>query len=225
MRLNINLASQPYQDLGRFMRRWVPTLAIFLIASLLFIGWTWRQFQSGRGISKQIAQTREQIQEFDRQREVATKMLNDPANKDTTESSRFINTMIAKKSFSWTRVFMQMEQIMPDRLHIMSMTPELSPTNQLSLSIRVAGDSREQAIELVRRLEKSQSFKSAVLRSEIMLPPDPAKPGDTVMFEINAIYVPTVAPQAKPVTKDQAVAQDKTAEKDSSRTVAKEAKP
>ncbi len=201
MRLNINLATHPYQDLGRFLRRWIPSLAVFVVASLVFLGWTWHQFEAGRGISQRIDQVKEQIHEFDRQKAAATKMLNDPANKDTADTARFLNQLIAKKSFSWTRAFMQMEEIMPERLHVVSMSPELTANNQLQLLIRVAGDSREKAVELVRRLEKSPSFKSAVLRSEMMLPADQAKGGDSVQFEIAAIYVPTVAPQARPVKK------------------------
>lgn len=201
MRLNINLATQPYQDLGRFLRRWVPALGVFVIASIAFAVWTWNLYESGRGLGRQIDQVQEQIQQFDQEKSAATKMLNDTANKETADTSRFLNTLIAKKSFSWTKVFMEMEEIMPERLHVVSMTPELTPNNQLQLLLRVSGDSREKAVELVRRLEKSPSFRSATLRSEAMLPPDQAKGGDTVQFEINAIYVPAVAPQAKPVKK------------------------
>jgi uncharacterized protein YggU (UPF0235/DUF167 family) len=90
-------------------------------------------------------------------------------------------------------------------LHVVSMTPELTQNNQLLLTMRVAGDSREQAVELVRRIEKSPSFRTATLRSETMIPPDQGKGNDSVMFEIGALYVPKVAPAAVPV-KDKAMA-------------------
>jgi hypothetical protein len=199
MRLNINLASQPYQDLNRFLRKWVPAVAVFVIASCALVAWAWVRYSEGREINGRINVTREQIHRLDVQRETATNMLAEPANKGTADTSRFINQLIAKKAFSWTRVFMQLEQIMPDRLHVVSLAPELNKANQLQMTIHVAGDSREQAVELVRRIEKSPSFRSAVLRSEQMVPPEQARSGDAVQFDISAIYVPTVAPSPKPV--------------------------
>ncbi len=52
-------------------------------------------------------------------------MLGLPQNKSVVENSRFLNGLIARKSFSWTRVFMQLEQIMPPKLHVVSISPEL----------------------------------------------------------------------------------------------------
>src|SRR3954451_15463911 len=171
MRLNINLATHPYQDLNRYMRRWMLPLIVFALASIALAAWTWHQYSSGRGMNAKIKAQQEQIRSFDQQKAAATRMLNEPGNKEVADTARFLNLLIAKKAFSWTRVFMQMEEIMPGRLHVVSMTPELTQNNQLLLTMRVAGDSREQAVELVRRIEKSPSFRTATLRSETMIPP------------------------------------------------------
>jgi type IV pilus assembly protein PilN len=205
MRLNINLATRPYQDLNRFLRRWMLAVGVFAIASIA-LGWfAWHQYSAGREINQKIKAQEEQISQFDAQKAAATKLLNEPSNKEVADTARFLNLLIAKKAFSWTRVFMQMEEIMPPHLHVVSLSPELTPTNQLQLTMRVAGDSRDQAVELVRRIEKSPSFRSAVLKSETMIPPDQARGTDSVMFEISALYVPAVAPAATSV-KDKSVA-------------------
>jgi type IV pilus assembly protein PilN len=199
MRLNINLASRPYQDLNRFLRRWVLAVSVFAVASIAFALFAWHQYSAGREINRRISAQEDQIRQFDAQRAAATNLLNEPANKDVADTARFLNLLIAKKSFSWTRVFMQLEQILPAQLHVVSLTPELTPNNQLQLTMRVAGNSREQAVELVRRIEKSPSFRLPALRSETMLPPEQARGTDSVLFEISALYVPTVAPPAAPV--------------------------
>jgi type IV pilus assembly protein PilN len=214
MRLNINLATHPYQDLNRFLRRWAVPLAVFVVASIALIGWTWHQYSAGRGMNQKIKAQQEQIKAFDLQKANVTKMLSEPANKEVADTARFLNTMIAKKAFSWTRVFMQMEEIMPGRLHVVSLSPDLTANNQLQLTMRVAGDSRDQAVELVRRIEKSPSFRNPLLKSETMLPPDQIKEGDSVLFEISAVYVPTLAPSAKPVTDKAAAAAESTTQND-----------
>jgi hypothetical protein len=199
MRLNINLASQPYQDLNRFLRRWMIAVGVFAVASLALALFAWHQYSAGREINRQINEQQKQIRQFDEQRAAAVKMLAEPSNKEVADTAHYLNLLIAKKAFSWTRVFMQLEEIMPSRLHVVSMTPELTQNNQLLLTMRVAGDSREQAVDLVRRLEKSPSFRTATLKSEAMIPPDQARGSDTVMFEISALYVPKLAPAAVPV--------------------------
>ncbi len=190
MRLDINLATRPYQDVKRFLVRWATATFVFAVASILFAAFAYHSWSAARGINRQISQTKQQIEDLDKQRAAATKLLSDPQNKDVAENSRFLNQLIARKSFSWTTAFMQLEDKMPPGLHIVSMSPELTASNQLQMTIFVAGGSRDKAIELVRRIEQAPSFKQARLRSEAMLPaPDP-KTGDQVQFEISALYVP-----------------------------------
>ena len=222
MRLNINLATRPYQDLNRFLRRWMIAVGVFAVASIALAFFAWHQYSAGRDINQKIRAQEEQIKQFDAQKAAAARILGDPTNKQVADTAHFLNTQIAKKAFSWTRVFMQMEEIMPSRLHVLSLTPELTQSNQLQLTMRVAGDSREQAVELVRRLEKSPSFRSPVLRAETMIPPDQAKGSDSVVFEISALYVPTVPPAAAPV-KDRTASTGEPA--DSSKTAAKAQQP
>jgi len=60
---------------------------------------------------------------------------------------------------------------------------------QLEIQLRVAGDSREQALELVRRMEQSERFRRPQLRSET----SPADAPEKVQFEIVALYLPVPA--------------------------------
>jgi len=76
----------------------------------------------------------------------------------------------------------------------------LDEDNQLFLKMMVAGDSRDRALELARRMEDSGRFTQTYIYKEHT---DPAatRNGDTVEFEINGIYVPetTAAPAQKVV--------------------------
>ena len=74
--------------------------------------------------------------------------------------------MFARKALSWTRVFTEMEKIVPPNLHVVSMKPEYTKTNDLMLRVVVATDSRDRAVELVRRMEKSNHFRQAQVVAE-----------------------------------------------------------
>jgi hypothetical protein len=91
---------------------------------------------------------------------------------------------------------MELERIMPTRLHVTSIAPSLNHRNQIEIHMLVGGDARDQAVELVRRLENSPSFRQPELRSET-LSAAPNSSGDRVQFDISMVYVPqTTAEQA-----------------------------
>jgi hypothetical protein len=74
--------------------------------------------------------------------------------------------------------------------------------------MQVAGDSREKAVELVKRLEDSKVFRAPVLKSEGVL--DPAQTGgDTVQFEITADYTPQAPAAAVATTSPATLPSDK----------------
>ncbi len=77
-----------------------------------------------------------------------------------------MNGLIQRKAFSWTRVFEDLEQVMPSNLHVVSLRPELDEQGQVELNMKVVGDTREAAVELVHRMESSKHFQGAQLVQE-----------------------------------------------------------
>ncbi len=196
MRLKINLATKPYQDVRRFLLQWgglVLLLAVCTIALVWTAASTWRQ---SRDVNAKISAVKSEIAVLDRQHDQAIATLGLPQNTSVVETSKFLNGLIARKSFSWTRVFMQLEQIMPPMLHVVSISPELQrSTNTMEVHMQVAGTSREAAVELVKRLEKSPSFRNARITEERALHEKDST--DTVMFRLTALYVPGATTEAQ----------------------------
>ncbi len=136
---------------------------------------------------------RREIEGLDFEEAQARALLNKPANRDLAEQSEFLNQLFARKALSWTRVFTEMERIVPPNLHVVSMKPEYTKTNDLMLRVVVATDSRDRAVELVRRMEKSSHFRQPQVMAEAVTANSSAQsagPGNT-QFDIAAIYVPT----------------------------------
>lgn len=189
MRLNINLATRPYEDLGRFLARWgMLTLLLALVTGGL-VYYSVHNWRSSADVNRQIARMEDEMNKLDKDRAVAQATLDLPQNKVIVDQSKFLNNAIQRKALSWTRIFMDLERIMPYQLHVVSITPELNRQNQLLLHLQVAGESREKAIELVRRMEESPTFKNAELHNETMM--TGANRSDTVQFEITSVYVPS----------------------------------
>jgi Tfp pilus assembly protein PilN len=189
MRIDINLATQPYEDSRRFWTYWGSGLAVLglitlLLAYLAIAG----LIQATRERAK-IAGLQRQIAVYDQEKANAETMLGLPENRIVRDQSRFLNDLFQRKQFSWTKVFEDLEQVMPAHLHVVSIQPDMSKENNLEIKLVVAGESREQALDLVRKMEGSQHFKQTEIeteRSEVQ----PVN-GDRVLFDLSAQYIPS----------------------------------
>lgn len=187
MRLDINLATQPYEDAKEFWARWglgVGLLALLTLVLVTFAihGWV------------KAGQDRHRIQELERQianreseRSQAQGYLERDMNRSTRDQSQFVNGLIQRKAFSWTRVFEDLEKVMPPSLHVVSLKPELNDQNQLELEMKVAGDNRQGAVDLVHRMEGSRHFQGTQLLIETG-----TEQGGGTAATIQAVYIPDV---------------------------------
>jgi type IV pilus assembly protein PilN len=185
MRLDINLATRPYEDAREFWARWGLGVGLLGVVTLVLLtlavhGWV----KAGRD-RQTIRHLQQQIAERDSERAQAQEFLERDINRSTRDQSQFLNGLIQRKAFSWTRVFEDLERVMPSSLHVVALKPELNDQNQLELEMKVAADNRAGAIELVHRMEGSNHFQGAQLVQE-----GSAENGGGVSATIVAVYVP-----------------------------------
>ena len=186
MRLDINLATRPYEDAREFWVRWGLGVGLLGVLTLVLLGLAVRGWtQAGRD-RQNIAQLQDQIAERDRERATAQAFLDMSVNRSTRDQSQFLNGLIQRKAFSWTRVFEDLEQVMPANLHVVSLRPELNEQNQMQLDMKVAGDTRGAAVELVHRMEGSRQFQGA----QLVLEAQNGETGSGVIASVVAIYIP-----------------------------------
>ncbi len=206
MRSKINLATQPYEDAQQYLLRWGPVVFLLLLVTIGLVWMTVRNVRSSSDINRQLSQMRSNIGSLDREKASADTMLALPQNHGTVQKSQYLNAIFARKAFSWTTVFSDMEKLMPPGLHVISIAPELDAQNQLQVHIIVGGEKRERAIQLVRNLEQTPRFRNVVLRSDItsqgmtgirngsgraLSTTDEDR--DVIKFDIVAQYIPSTA--------------------------------
>jgi hypothetical protein len=192
MKFNINLATQPYEDARRFYVLWgLALVAVALFTGALLYGAIsgWR---NAHVISRHIATERQHLKDLEARENADLAILNKPDNRQVREKSQVLNGLIRQKEFSWTLIFADLEHLMPSRLHVISITPQLTKENEIEVHMQVAGASRDKAIELVQRMEASKEFRHAQVLSENSTPRG-GTPDDAVQFDITALYVPVAA--------------------------------
>jgi Tfp pilus assembly protein PilN len=190
MRIDINLATQPYEDARRFGRRWALLLAGIGLLTVALVWGAFFRVREWQVENRAIHSLQAQIAQGNREIAQAQAFLNRPENRDTRDKSQMLNALIARKAFSWTEVFTDLEKIMPPRLHVVSIRPELNEDNQLELRLAVAGDSRQRALDLVKKMEASRRFKDPEVLSESTLQATQNNAGGGVQFDIRTLYVP-----------------------------------
>ena len=185
MRLDINLATRPYEDAREFWMRWGLAVGVLGLVTLILVGLAVRGWVHAGRDRRALAELQAQIRERDSERANAQAFLEMAANRSTRDQSQFLNGLIQRKAFSWTRVFEDLERVMPDRLHVVSMRQELNYQNQVVLEMKVVADTRAEAVSLVHRMEGSKHFQGAQLVQE-----QQGESGAGVIATVSAVYVP-----------------------------------
>jgi len=197
MRFDINLASAPYQDARSFYLRYGSALGGVALLTLILLGVAFREWSSTRAVSAKIDEVHHASTELDRRKAEAEHILSLPENRGTRDGSQFVNQLIARKSFSWTQVFAQLEQVMPAQIHVVSISPELNSADQLSMKMILAGESLDKAVQLMHNLEKSPNFRDPQILAQ-QADRAAAGGGDNIDVQVSALYVPTITrPEAE----------------------------
>lgn len=192
MRVDINLASHPYQDARKFWTYWGTGLGLLGLITLMMLYLAITGYVRAGKDRQQIAKLQSEIAAYDAERAQSESLLNQPQNRTMREQSGFLNEVFQQKSFSWTRVFEHLERVMPAHLHVVSIHPDMAADNDAELKLTVGGDSRDQALDLVKKMEGSKCFKQTRIESE-RFNTEQRNNMDPVQFEIVTLYVPCVA--------------------------------
>jgi len=187
MRLDINLATHAYEDSRQFWLRWGTGVGVLGVLTLGLVIAAITGWYDARLDRKKISDLRAQIAEREQEQATAEALLSRPENRAMREKSQYLNDLIARKAFSWTQAFETLERLMPPKIHLVAIAPELNEENQLAIKMIVAGESSERAFELVKRMEGSKHFRDTRIEGS----QQSVQPGsEGVQVSIIALYVP-----------------------------------
>src|SRR5512146_2167039 len=133
MRLNINLASQKYEDVRQFYVRWGTALAAALVVTAILATLSVLNYSSSTQSMKRTRELKQQIAALEKERAAAEAVENSPENRDVKEQKDYWNAQIARRAFSWTQLFNDLQKIMPGRAFVMSVAPEVTRDNRVKL--------------------------------------------------------------------------------------------
>ena len=101
------------------------------------------------------------------------------------QRAAYLNSLIEQRAFPWIKIFMDLEQILPEGARVVSIEPKLAGDN-VQLKVLVGATSDESKLKFLKALESSAEFSHIELLSESR--PERPEQTDRVLLELQAQY-------------------------------------
>jgi Tfp pilus assembly protein PilN len=174
MRFPINLASEPFRR-DRAMIVASSVLAGVLVVTLgLLVLLIVNERHQKRDVREATAQAEAQLARLTSEQSALEATMRKTENADVLERSVFLNTLIARKGISWTRMFGDLEGVMPHNVRLVAIRPQADPNHGIQLEMTVGAQSLEPVIDLLKRMEGSGIFSVPSVAN--CLPPAQSEP-------------------------------------------------
>jgi hypothetical protein len=171
----INLATEPFRR-DRPVLVASAALGLLLAISLGFEAKTIvSERQQGDEIHVIINRLNTQLRGITAEQAKLNALLRRPENAEVMERSLFLNTLIDRKAISWTKLFADLEKVVPYNVRLVSVRlPEVDTENRVLLDMVVGAKERPEIVELVKHLEASPQFGETNVQSST--PPSQTDP-------------------------------------------------
>jgi type IV pilus assembly protein PilN len=203
MRIQLNLASRKFVELGPLylrLRILIVLLAILAVPLWLLLG---TQQRKAAEAQSRLDHVNTQIRTLESQRQAFQAEMRLPQNASVLLQSQFLNQMFANKAFSWTAVMMDLENVLPSGVQVLSIDPVPTRDGKVTIRLRVNGP-HDKGVELVRNLEKSRRFlyprlaRETAENNQNQRSIEPVSTTANVNFDLLAEYNPLPEPKEKP---------------------------
>ena len=183
MKIPINLASQPFRrDRAMFVASVVVGLLLAASLAALVTLANADNAQSA-DVRREVAQLRSQIATSAKQQADFEAVIRKPENAQVLELSVFLNSLLARKGISWTRILADLEKTMPANVKMLNIQPYVTGRNQVVLSLQVGSESPDPVIQFYKALESSELFGGVT--PSIYQPPSQSEPLYRYRFTVN----------------------------------------
>jgi type IV pilus assembly protein PilN len=168
----INLASQPFRRERAQLAALAAVCALLLCSLLVVIGLFLHERSDAAGLRRQITKQTASLKALQAAQGRFSAVLGKPENADTFATSVFLNELIARRGVSWTRVFRDLETVMPPNMRLMGIRlPQTGPgdangANRVQLDMQVGTTQPEAVITLLKRLQESSLFGAASMMNQ-----------------------------------------------------------
>jgi type IV pilus assembly protein PilN len=166
VRIPINLATEP-------LRRDRPMIVASAVCAVLLAGSLSMLVylivaERGRAAETRVAveKLNAEVRTMAAQQAKLDGVLRQPSNASVLERSLLLNTLVDRKSVSWTRIFADLEQVLPPNVRVIQVRlPQINARNEVLLDMVIGAQGPAPVIEFLRNLQSSPRFGPATVHN------------------------------------------------------------
>lgn len=182
--ISLNLAAHPLRN-RKFFYFLSALLGLGLLVSAFFSGQLFiRYYLEARAARGALDKVEVSVLAAQREESKLSARVQEALKKDK-EKIDLVNSIILKKSFSWTEFFSKLEECLPDSSYILSLSPALVDNKKIQMRFKVASAGLDDLLALVDKLQ-SLNF------SQIRVENEDRNPQGQLTLEISVSYERTL---------------------------------
>jgi len=166
VKIPINLATEPFRRVRAVVvaaAALSAALVLTLAFQLFLIASKHSQASSSRVLLDRLNR---QLRSVSLEQQKLDGIMRQPANAEVLDRSVFLNYLIEHKAISWTKLFADLETVMPKEVRLMSVRlPQIDAQNHVMVDMTVASKDSLPILEFIKHLESSKQFSDTQLIS------------------------------------------------------------
>ena len=171
----INLATEPFRRDRPMLVASAAAAALLVILLIFQISTILSERSQGADIHFTIERLNRQLKTISTEQARLSGAMRRPENSEVLERSYFLNTLIDRKAISWTRLFADLEKVVPYNVRLITVRlPEVDSDNRVLVDMVVGAKELAPIRQLVQNLESSDLFGDANVQSGA--PPSQTEP-------------------------------------------------
>ena len=185
--IRTNLATRPFYN-ERLINLWLLLLAAMVVLATVF---NVTRVRSDSGNNTELAsQASQNVTRTNELRRTASQLratLDAKQIEAVSADAREANTLIDRRTFSWTALFNRFETTLPDDARITSVRPKVDRDHKITLTLSIVAKSVGDVDEFMSKLDETGAFKDLYSTDE--------RPNEEGQIEsvLSMVYMPEAA--------------------------------
>jgi hypothetical protein len=189
IRIPVNLATEPFRRVRAVVVAAAALSAVLVFVLALQIYLILSEHSQAADSRLLLNRLNAQLNKISLQQQQLDTILRQPENADVLDRSVFLNFLIAHKAISWTKLFADLETVMPRDVRLMSVRlPQVDAQSHVFLDMTVAARDPVPILEFIKKLESSKQFSDTQLLTQT-----PASQNEPyIRFRMSVSYAQTL---------------------------------
>ncbi len=153
------------------------SIAVSAVLGILLLALSWMvlvQREQAAGARASMAAVNLELAGIEKEQSEINQFLTRPDNAIVLDQIYFLNELLHRKGVSWTKIFADLETVLPYNVRLIQVRPQITAENQIQLDIFVGAQNMDPVVQMFMKLESSPLFGKTNIVNQ--LPPTQNEP-------------------------------------------------